>query len=371
MKILQIIPSLGKGGAERLVLDICCELKNRTDIEVALVVFSTKNEYEFISKNISVSILDVKVIPSLTGKMEVDVKALQSFIEIFKPDIIHSHLFETEMVLSQISYPNALYFVHFHDNMKQFKQFTWNVFLSKKNITNYFERKLVLNGYRGRKVSFIGISDHACNFIKSNLPKHFSKSLLHNAINTARFSDGIKDRGNLRIVMIGSLVDKKGQDLAIDTVKILHERNILVKLDLLGDGPNYKQLQDKIADYQLSDHIVLHGNVSYPEEFLNGSRVYLHTAIYEPFGLVFIEAMASGLPIVCTDAKGNRDLIVEGVNGFMVKKRDPELLADKIEILLKDEVIWASMSSNAVEMSKQYDIKRYTDNLLELYEKNL
>ena len=220
-------------------------------------------------------------------------------------------------------------------------------------------------------VSFIGISDHACNFIKSNLPKHFSKFLLHNAINTARFSDGIKDRGNLRIVMIGSLVDKKGQNLAIDTVKILHERNILVKLDLLGDGPNYKQLQDKIADYQLSDHIVLHGNVSYPEEFLNGSRVYLHTAIYEPFGLVFIEAMASGLPIVCTDAKGNRDLIVEEVNGFMVKKRDPELLADNIEILLKDEVIWASMSSNAVEMSKQYDIKGYTDNLLKLYEKNL
>lgn len=369
MKILQIIPSLLKGGAERLVLDICQNLSTRENLEVHLVVFSDKNEYEFISSTISYSIIPSKVVPSITGKTTVNIQGLQSFIDNYKPDIIHSHLFESEMVLSQISYSNAIYFVHFHDNMKQFKRFRIGTFTSKEAITNYFERRLVLKGYRRRTTSFIGISNDAYNYMQSNLPNRYSKQLLHNAVNIKRFSEGIKDRSNNRIVIIGSLVDKKGQDLAIEVIKKLHERKIYVQLDILGVGPNYAKLKRIISDYSIDQYVILHGNVDHPEDFLNKANIYLHTASYEPFGLVLIEAMASGLPVVCTDASGNRDIINDGENGFMIWERDADLLADKIQLLLDDTILWNQMSQNAIHYSKKYDISCYVDQLLLLYQK--
>lgn len=367
MKILQIIPSLLKGGAERLVLDICQNLAGRENIEVHLVVFSDNNEYQFISSTISYSIIPSKVVPSITGKTTVNIEELQSFIDHYKPDVIHSHLFESEMVLSQISYSNAIYFVHFHDNMKQFKRFSLDVFSSKEKITNYFERKLVLKGYRRRKTSFIGISNDSYNYMKSNLPKQYNKQLLHNAINIKRFSEGIKDRDATRIVIIGSLVDKKGQELAIEVIKKLHERNIYVKLDILGNGPNYSKLKKMISDYELDQYAILHGNVDHPEDFLNKASIYLHTASYEPFGLVLIEAMASGLPIVCTDANGNRDIINDGENGFMIWERNSDLLADKIQLLLNDSKLWNQVSQNAIQFSKRFDISFYVEQLLSFY----
>ena len=119
LKILQIIPNLRKGGAERLVLDICNELNNQQTIEVQLVTFSKENEYSFLTKNIDWDIIPSKVIPSITKKATLDITLLQEKIDAFQPDIIHTHLYEAEMVLSQINIGKAKRFSHFHDNIIQ------------------------------------------------------------------------------------------------------------------------------------------------------------------------------------------------------------------------------------------------------------
>ena len=114
--------------------------------------------------------------------------------------------------------------------------------------------------------------------------------------------------------------------------------------------------------------MVLHGNVDLIEKFLQKSKVYLHTAKHEPFGLVLIEAMACGLPVVCSDGKGNRDLIQEGENGFMVLERDPEMLADKIELLLKNDTVRIEMGKKAHAFAQDFGMKKYVDSLVNLYE---
>ena len=65
MKILQIIPSLAKGGAERIVLDTCIELSKREEIEAKLVTFHDKNAYSFLSEKIEHQIIESQVLPSL------------------------------------------------------------------------------------------------------------------------------------------------------------------------------------------------------------------------------------------------------------------------------------------------------------------
>lgn len=366
-KILFLIPSLAKGGAERLVLDICNEFQKRSGYQVKLITFHTKNEYQFLTNELDFSVIPSFYIPSLKGKDKIDVSELQTEINQFKPDVIHSHLFETEMVLSAISTTNCKYVVHFHDNMKQFSKLRLNSLKNKETLTNYYERKIVLKSYKKKNVSFIAIAKDSQDYIQKNLPKRFKNNLLHNAIDTVRFSNSVNEKSLDRLVIIGSLVDKKGQELAIEVINELHKRNRFVYLDILGDGPNRQNLSNQIAKYNLENFICLHGNVDHPEDFLARSTIYLHTAIYEPFGLVLIEAMASGLPVVCTNARGNVDIIENGVNGFLVDERDAVLIADKIEVLLKDSALRSLLSKNAKECSLNYDIKKYVDQLIDLY----
>lgn len=369
MRILHIIPSLNKGGAERLVLNICNELTNHPKVEVMLITFRAENAYQFLTETINWKIIPSSVSTSLSGKMNVNVSLLQKTIEEFKPDIIHSHLFETEIVLCQINYPTAKYFVHFHDNMVQFENLTWRTLMSKQSITNYFEKRIVLKSYKKRSTHFIGISKNTLTYIQRVLPTSFQKTLLNNAIDIILFHPKQNIKKHLRLTMIGSLVDKKGQVLAIETISELNKCGIDIYLDLLGEGPDRNKLASLIDEYELNEKVQIHGNVDHPEKFLNDSILYIHTAKYEPFGLVLIEAMACGLPVVCTDGKGNRDLIQEGANGFMVWERDPKLLAEKIELLINDVEKRKEMGIYARKFSEDFGIEQYSIKLLELYNK--
>lgn len=365
LKILQIIPALNKGGAERLVLDICNELQKNN--KVKLICFRSDNAYKFLSDTIDYEVIASSVTPSIIGNPKIYVGELQKFIDHYKPDVIHSHLYETEMVLSEINYSHAKYFSHFHDNMVQLAKPGLNVFNSKVRLTNAFERKIVLKSYKRKNTKFICISKDTKKFVADNLPSIFKSHLLHNAVDLIRFANNSKKRKKKNLTMIGSLVEKKGQDLAIETVAELKNRGIECELNLLGDGPKRGILREKVNNLNLDKLVHFHGNVDYPEQYLGESSIYLHTASYEPFGLVLIEAMAAGLPIVCSDGIGNRDLIINGKNGFMVAERDPKLLADKIETIFNDPRLYELMANNAKSYSEEFDISNYAKNLLQIY----
>ena len=367
LKILHVIPNLTKGGAERLVLNICNELSGREGIKVKLITFQKENAYSFLSGNIDWEVVPAKYTPSIKGKGVLEVVNLQNVIDKFAPDIIHSHLFESEIILSQITSLNSRFFVHFHDNMKQFNKVDFSKGFTKESITNQYERRIVLKAYKKRSPQLISISNDTEMFIKDNLPNTIKSTLLLNAIDTKRFNNSEATSVENNIVNVGSLVKKKGQELAIRTVSELQKRGVKVHLHLLGEGELRTELELLVIKLGLTKLISLHGNVDYPEEFLKNAKLYLHTAIYEPFGLVLIEAMAAGLPVVCTDGKGNRDLIVEEENGFMVWERDPELLADKIEVLLKDKELRDKMGRNACSFAEKFGIEDYVGKLLKIY----
>ena len=367
MKILHLIPSLNKGGAERIVLDICNQLITNEDTIVKLITFRSENSYSFLTNKQNWEVIPAKVIPSFSGKSLVDVKQLQAYIDTFQPDVIHSHLFETEMVLAHISLPvKTKRIVHFHDNMYQFRNLHLNTLLNKTYITDFFEKRIVLKSYP-KNTTAICFSKDAKQFADKALARRISKKLLHNAIDLVRFQPNEKQLKTNEITIIGSLVDKKGQQLAIDCIAELKTRGVELHLNILGDGVNRMALQNQIDQLRLQNSVTLNGNVEYPEQFLQSSSIYLHTAIYEPFGLVLIEAMACGLPVVCTDGKGNRDLILEGENGFMVWERDPKLLADKIELLFKNDDLRMEMGEKARVFVQEFGMENYVDQLLLIY----
>lgn len=366
MRIVHVIPSLLKGGAERIVLNMCNQFQQMNGVDCVLITFRPDNAYAFLTDQIRWEVIPSVMIPSLKGKNVVEVDALQAFLDDYNPDVIHSHLFESEMVLSQIQ-TTALRVVHFHDNMHQMKRIKWGEKMNKQSITELYERKIVVGRLKTQNAIAIAISEDSFEFVNQQLPDIIEKKMLLNAIDTTLFYHPVQTKKEQRIVMIGSLTPLKRQELAIRAIHELKKRGRQVVLDLIGDGVQRETLLAQIKDLDLSDTVVLHGNLDHPETLLKKASVYLHTSKSEAFGLVLIEAMASGLPVVCTDGGGNKALIQEGENGFLIEEQNPELIADKLELLLSDENLRLKMGRFAQEFSKKFDIVLYAQKLMDIY----
>lgn len=379
MKILFIIPILGGGGAEILLGNIAEHL-NRLNHEVKIICLHNHHEtyrnfpnLDYIANHIRPIIVNCNIQFSFIKKNKIDNSEYLKVINEFNPEIIHSHLFESELLSYSEIRPNTRYFSHSHDNMPQLKKFSIDVLFSKKKLANFYESIWLKSKYNQADARFISISKDCSQYLKVNLPKrlHGNISLLPNAINLNRFYTSKKDKSCFTIISIGNLVEKKGHKLLLDTVKLLVDLNINIKLKILG----YGNLQDSLIQYSknldINEYVEFLGNVSDVEGYLAKADIYVHTASYEPFGLALIEAMASSLPVICTDGGGNRDLIEDGGNGFMIDKRDPKLIADKIVLLLNNEELRLKIGYYAQQFSKQYDIKVYVNKLLVLYKDSM
>ena len=150
MKIIHIVPNLNTGGAERLVKDICKEIHKRKSHEIKLITFEKKynNDVKF---NFHRHIYS-NYMPSISSKSVINIEKLQQFINNYKPDIIHSHLWVSEILLTKIDIKSAKRFTHFHDNIPQL--FTKRIPKNKIELINSFEKKLFL---KGRNYNFVCI----------------------------------------------------------------------------------------------------------------------------------------------------------------------------------------------------------------------
>jgi glycosyltransferase involved in cell wall biosynthesis len=394
MKILHIIPTLSKGGAERLVVDIIKQLNKQEKTNTRLVIFRDEIKYDNLKIKEFISIIPSSVKLSLTKKWIVNVSDLQVYIDNFKPDVIHTHLFEAELVSRFCNYPKARWYSHVHDNMVQFNNWSWSS-ISKTNITNWYEKQILFNQYKkNRGTHFIAISKHTESYIKSVQTK-YPVTLLHNAIDVKRFQkpadfqNRITDSGSspvenhssipiaigtvnpqpqpsastLKLINVGSFNENKNQTLLIDIVKEITHRGKKVQSIFLGDGPNLEEVKKKSITLGVEKECQFLGNIENVEEFLWNSDVYVHVAKSEALGLTLLEAMAAGLPVVTLDGGGNRDLMINGKNGFLIEKQDPKEFADRIlEVYYNKEI-----SDFNIEFAKQFDIESYCDKLLYLY----
>ncbi len=188
MKILHIIPTLSKGGAERLVIDIIKQLNKQKKTKARLIIFRDEIKYESSEIKEFLSIIPSSVKLSLTKKWQVNVSDLQDYINNFEPDVIHTHLFEAELVSRFCHFPKARWFSHVHDNMVQFNNWSWSwSSMSKTKITNWYEKQILFKRYKKNGgTHFISISKHTESYIKS-VQFRYPVTLLHNAIEVERF----------------------------------------------------------------------------------------------------------------------------------------------------------------------------------------
>lgn len=371
MKIIHIIPSLQTGGAERLALDICIELNQRNKHDVLLIILNDINNFKHFD---FIKYIASEVKLSLRSSNEFNTSILQKEIVVFKPDIIHTHLFEAEIVARSISYPKAKWFSHFHDNMHQLKNLSSSTFLNKKLITNFYEKQYLLKRYKANGGNqFISISKNTNNYATKVLPKWLKFHYLNNAINFDKFNIKKNNESDnvLQLINVGSFQEVKNQKFLIEIAIFLKKSDTKFHLWLLGEGNLKGDLVKKVKELKLQNEITFTGNVTNVQDYLTKCDIYIHSSFSEAFGLVLVEAMAAGLPVITSDGKGNRDIIEEGKNGYMIFDYSVEKFANTILKLWHNKEKLKSMSNYANQYAKQYDIVNYVDKLLEIYQNTI
>lgn len=373
LRILFLITDLGKGGAERYLIDLCKDLQNRPNIEFMIGSLYDSNEYQEETNGFNIVNLNFKTF-SFKGKNENIV--YKNLLDDFKPNIVHTHRFLAEFLSSYYVYPSITYVCHGHDNMVQLKRFSIKTLFSKQKLVNFLERRhLKKTKYSNVGTTFIANSKDTLAYYQNKMldSKKNKVILLQYGFNYIKFFNPISNSNlsnrKLKLLNVGSFQDKKNQLFCVEIAAELKRRGIDFELNLIGQGQNFEKVQEAVDANNLQNEVILRGLINNVKDWYADTDIYLHTAWYEPFGLVFLEAMASKAVIVTLDGIGNRDLIEQGKTGYLFNEQNPELFANQIQELAYNYNLYSSIAENAQKFSKQFSIETKTDELINFYKK--
>lgn len=170
------------------------------------------------------------------------------------------------------------------------------------------------------------------------------------------------------VSMVGRLDPVKNCESMIRAFNMVAKRHPDWTLRLYGDGSEREKLQRLIADLGLQGNVELMGFTKDVRAAFSKSSIACLSSLCEGFALVIIEAMECGVPFVSYQCPcGPRDLITEGVDGFLVPVNDEETMANRICQLIEDEELRKTMGHAAKEKARNYHIDNITKQWMTLF----
>lgn len=182
------------------------------------------------------------------------------------------------------------------------------------------------------------------------------------------------------LAVVGQLTPWKAQDDAIRATAILAERIPEIVLLVVGsakftsadtryDNVAYEaRLHELVASLRVTENVRFLGERQDVEAILVAADLVLVPSWSEPFGRVVIEAMAMGTPVMATDRGGPTEIITPGIDGFLLRPRDPQRWADGAEELLRSPDLRARVGGSARKRAQAFSVERHADALLAVYE---
>ncbi|WP_368207760.1 glycosyltransferase [Aeromonas sp. s12] len=234
-------------------------------------------------------------------------------------DIIHSHgMYPDAFISMKLSKRlNIPLVCHVHDS-----------YLNKVFDENKNEMSLVLQNAS----SFIAVSEYQKRTLISLGANEEKIDVIYNGV---FHTDIINQCDSLnRFIFIGNLIPVKGVQILIDAVKILKDKNVIVRVDIVGDGHCRSHFINKVKELGLENQIDFRGVV--PNEDIQKLICHYNglilPSLYETFGIVLIEALSVGTPVIASDTCAIPEIVKN--YGLLFKPGDPIDLAEKIECFM-------------------------------------
>ena len=162
-----------------------------------------------------------------------------------------------------------------------------------------------------------------------------------------------------RVVAIARYSHEKGIDLLLKAWAEVEKKDCEWRLDVYGDGDR-TSYEQQIDDLKIDrTRCMLHSRTDDVEREYCNSSIFVLSSRFEGFGMVIIEAMACGLPVVAFDCPwGPSSIITDGVDGLLAENGNPSALAHKLLKVMADESLRQSVSREAVDHVQRYSIDR-------------
>jgi len=175
------------------------------------------------------------------------------------------------------------------------------------------------------------------------------------------------------ILYLGRVSLEKNIDKIIKALAIVRDKKIdNFKFVVVGDGTAVKQLNSLANSLGLTEKVKFVGAIEREKvrHYYQIGDIFSFSSTSETFGMVIIEALASGLPVLAVKAPGAVDIITDGLDGILVED-DVYQFAEQLENLIKNRELRQELSSNALQTVKRYSSDTISDQVLALYKKLL
>ena len=357
MRILEVLPDLGRGGAEKLVCDLILRLKENNEVAL-LILYEEKDNsyYELLVKN------GIKIY-TVNKKNGLDFRAffkVNKIIKKYKPNIIHSH-----------RYVNLYLSLYYLLNKKQIGFHTVHNLAEKEQFG--IHRKFTKWLFYNRKVKPIAIS----NMVEDSIVKIYGIQKekfynIYNGIDLRRFYSDKSVSKTENFIAIGRLTKQKNYPLMLESFKKALQKYSHLTLTILGDGELHSEISNIIDELDLGKAVKLVGIVDDVENYVFKSDCLLMSSNYEGFGLVIAECMAAGLPVVATKAGAIVELVEDNSNGLLSEVGDVDAFSNNIIRMVEmNRNNTFNMSEKSKELSKKFDIDKCAKLYEEIFNKSL
>ena len=173
------------------------------------------------------------------------------------------------------------------------------------------------------------------------------------------------------VLYVGSETPRQNVEVLIEAFSTLKNKIPNIKLIKVGESQSYgarRKILTLIRDLDLEDDVIFPGYV--PEEELplwyNAADVLVYPCDYAGFGLPPLEAMACGTPVITSNTSSLPEVVGEA--GIMIDPKDSELMADKMQEILKNETLWNEMKNKGLKRSKMFQWDDAADKTCQIYE---
>jgi phosphatidylinositol alpha-mannosyltransferase len=271
--------------------------------------------------------------------------------------------------------------LHFHEPFVPFLSLQLLRFSTSVNVAtfhaysgqslSYEFGKRMLKRFARRLHGRIAVSAAAMHFIGRYFPGDYK--VIPNGVDLrdfrgvapfARWRDGTPN-----ILYIGRFESRKGAMYLMKAYRQLRRDGLDIRLLMVGAGPQEREIRRYIATRRLQG-VELLGRVSDTDKIrdLTTADVFVSPATgQESFGIVLLEAMAAGVPIVCSDIHGYKGVVRRGEQALLVPPKDSEALASAIGSLIRDPVLRARMGASGRERAIQFGWPNITAKVEEYY----
>ena len=351
MNILHISRTMGQGGAEKVVYQICKESHHNNN----MIIASTGGAYEeeLAKKNIK-----HYIIPDIDNKNPIKILKtfliLRKIIKTEKIDIIHSH--------HRMAAFYSRLLTLFHKNIKRVYT-AHNVFFNKK--------KLLRFALKGSIIIAVG------NGVKKNLIEEYqidekNITIIYNSIEIPKTIQKTQDdflkqkEDKIYIATIGRLSEQKGIDIYLKAITPIIQKNKKVYGIIIGDGELKEDMIELTKQLKIEKNILFLGYRKDVLELISSMDFIVLSSRWEGFPLTPIETFAMKKTIIVSNIDGNNEIVRENENGLLFEKDNIQELTEKMNKLIENDR--KKLEENAYkDYQEKYSYKTFIDNYNKIY----